>query len=173
MDEDMELLALQEALTEARTEIERLQVIAADREARAVELQAALTAAQQAIEQQGVEIEGLRAQVESLRTERVALQEAVAAAQEQAQVAVAKYREAVLTTSPELPADLVKGDTVTEIEASLAQARQVVTRVREHLEAQQGQRTAYIPVGAPSRLGPDLSGLSPQEKIALGLRHRS
>lgn len=96
----------------------------------------------------------------SVRDERDALKE-------QLNLAAAKYREAVLSASPEVPPDLVAGDSVEEVDRSLAAARKTVDAVRRQLAS----RTAAerVPAGAPARSGPDLSALSPREKIALAL----
>jgi hypothetical protein len=80
---------------------------------------------------------------------------------------VTLYRTSLLTAEPEIPEELVHGGTVEEIEASLALARQMVEQVRSQLEAQASQER--LPFGAPMRSSPDLSVLSPQEKILLGL----
>lgn len=172
MDENPELIALQERLDEARAEIERLQLVAADREAQNVELREALAAAQQEVQHQAAESETLRTQLAALQAEAGALREMVTTAQEQVRLAAAKYREAVLAASPELPAELVTGDSVEEIEAALARVRQIVTRIREHLEAK-AQAAAHVPAGAPPRSVPDFSDLTPQEKIIFGLRRDS
>ena len=74
----------------------------------------------------------------------------------------------MLATQPDLPADLVEGDTVEEVDVAVARARQTVAQIRQHLEQQaQAQR---VPAGAPARGGPDPSALTPGEKIRLGLR---
>jgi len=82
--------------------------------------------------------------------------------------AVVKYRAAVLTSAPEIPAELVKGDSIDEIDASLEQARGIVSKVRQQLEAE--AEANKVPTGAPERTPQDLSALSPAEKIAYALR---
>lgn len=84
--------------------------------------------------------------------------------------AVALYRTSLLAAEPEIPEEMVQGTTVEEIEMSLARARQMVEQVRSQLEAQASQER--VPFGAPMRSAPDLSSLSPQEKILLGLSRR-
>ena len=80
-------------------------------------------------------------------------------------VAVAKYREYLLAQHPEIPPELVKGNTIEEINSSFLEAQKVVERVHQHLEES-------IPAGAPARSGIDISALSPREKIEYGLRRR-
>ena len=64
----------------------------------------------------------------------------------------------------------MRGDTLAEVEESFTQARQVVERVRNQLEA----RTYHerIPTGAPTRASASLSTLSAREKIAHALAQR-
>ena len=85
----------------------------------------------------------------------------------QVEKAVACYRSLLLATAPDVPQELVKGETVEEVEASFEAARDMVERIRQKLEAQvAGER---VPAGAPPRSAPDLSTLSPKEKILYGL----
>ncbi len=82
-------------------------------------------------------------------------------------VAVAKYRAAVLASAPGIPEELVEGDTVEKIDVSLALASGIVSRIRQQLDAEAAARN--VPAGAPPRTPPDLSALSPAEKIAYAL----
>jgi hypothetical protein len=82
--------------------------------------------------------------------------------------AVAKYRAALLATAPEIPQELVKGESIDEIDASLEQARGIVSKVRHQLESE--AEANKVPTGAPERTPQDLSALSPAEKIAYALR---
>ncbi|MFH0941725.1 MAG: hypothetical protein V1823_01705 [Chloroflexota bacterium] len=81
--------------------------------------------------------------------------------------AAASYRTLIIAAHPEIPEDLISGQSVEEIEASLEKARSLVSRVRQGLEmaATQGR----VPPGAPPRTVPDLSSLSPREKIQYGI----
>ena len=81
--------------------------------------------------------------------------------------ATARYREALLTAAPEVPAELVTGATPEEVEASLAQARGMVERIRSNLGAQLAEQR--VPTGAPIRSAPDVSALSARDKIAYAL----
>ena len=77
---------------------------------------------------------------------------------------VARYRTAALAAAPGVPAELVRGETVEEIETSLSAARDIVAGVRQQIDAEIAART--VPAGAPQRTPPDLSTLSPAQKIA-------
>ena len=81
--------------------------------------------------------------------------------------AVDKYRTAVLATAPGIPDELLKGETVEDIDASLEQARRIVLRVKQQLDSDVATRS--VPAGAPPRTPPDMSALSPTEKIAHAL----
>jgi len=52
--------------------------------------------------------------------------------------AARRYRELLLAGSPEVPAELVAGTTVEEVDASFAAARGVVQEVRRRIEEQAG-----------------------------------
>lgn len=99
-----------------------------------------------------------------------ALQREVASLREGLKLAAAKYRTLLLSQAPEVPEELVGGESVTEVDASFARAREVVEKVRLRLEARWSQER--VPAGAPPRGEPDLGGLSPQEKIAFALGQR-
>ena len=137
-----ELEELRAELAGAREEAARLAERLADREAWASEL------AQTAV--------ALRGDLQAAHTERTA--------------AVAHYREALLAAAPELPPELVTGDTVAAIEAAAQAARQVVARVREQVATAAVGRP--VPSGGVTRQPPDTSALSPSEKIRLGLAAR-
>jgi len=87
--------------------------------------------------------------------------------------AVARYREAALAAEPELPPELVAGQTVEEVDASLAAARRTVASIRQRLAEEAEPSTRGFPAGAPARLGGSLEGLSAAEKIARGLEQRA
>ena len=81
--------------------------------------------------------------------------------------AVDRYRTAVLATAPGVPDELLRGETVEDIDASLEQARRIVSKVRQQIENDAAAKS--VPAGAPPRTPPDMSGLSPAEKIAHAL----
>ncbi|MSQ22753.1 MAG: hypothetical protein EXR53_05550, partial [Dehalococcoidia bacterium] len=81
--------------------------------------------------------------------------------------ATAHYRQALLAAAPEIPEELVSGNSPEEVEASMARARQMVERIRSRIEAQIAEQR--LPTGAPIRSVPDISCLSAQEKIAYAL----
>ena len=77
--------------------------------------------------------------------------------------AVAAYRELIIQSNPGLLAELIVGETIDEVNESLKNARVLMERVRQEMEAEASK--TRIPAGAPQRTILDLSALSPREKI--------
>ncbi len=77
--------------------------------------------------------------------------------------AVASYKALVAQFNPEVPEELITGDTIEAINESLEKAETLISRVRQGLEAE--ITAGKVPAGAPVRTPPDLSALSPREKI--------
>jgi chromosome segregation ATPase len=145
--------ALREQLEAARSQIARLEAAASDADG----LRTALDEANARVEAATGEASSLRAQVEE--------------ASERERTAAVRYRDLAMRAEPELPAEMIAGDSVDAIDASIVAAREVVTRVRSHIESQ--AQAARVPAGAPQRGERDLSGLSPQQKIRFGLEQRA
>ncbi len=158
---DEEVLLLEEQLAAAHADIERLQTALSEAEARAATGESALTDLRRQLAAAGERETATAAEVEALR-------QAVAAADARGASAAARYREAVLAHEPSLPADLVAGETVEDVDAAVERARQTVAQVRQRIE--QEAASQRVPAGAPVRSAPDLSDLSPSEKIRLGLQ---
>ncbi len=135
------------------SEVEGLRQVLLDKER-------LLASLEEELERGEAENRRLRDEVERLRDEGER-------AQALAQDALARYRERLLASAPEVPEEMVKGQTVEELHSSLANAQDLVERVRRQLLAQSAAQR--VPSGAPIRRGPDLSTLSPAEKISLGL----
>jgi uncharacterized coiled-coil protein SlyX len=98
------------------------------------------------------------------------LKQSLAGLEESRAKAIASYRELVVRSNTDLPEELIVGDSVEEIDRSLASARALIDRVRERLETEIAG--ARIPAGAPLRAPADLSALSPQEKIQYAMGER-
>ena len=77
--------------------------------------------------------------------------------------AVTSYKALVAQFNPEVLEELITGDTIKAINESLEKAKTLVSRVRQGLEAE--ITAGKVPAGAPVRTPPDLSALSPREKI--------
>lgn len=164
---------IDDRLADSIAQIEALQVATADAEARAATARAELDEARR----QAAEVEEQMARISEEREaaygELSQTREALSTAQTAVREAAAKYRAAALAAAPDIPEDLVPdGEDIEEIDRRIEAARAIVNRVREKLEAQTAEqaRGLRVPAGAPVRRAPDLSGLSPDEKIRLGLQ---
>lgn len=158
-----EMAAMQEELEAARAELERLQVMAADREAQAAHLESQLADARAELDTARAEAEGRAKELDEASGRAQALEEQVRANAE-------RYRALTLEHSPELPEELVAGGSIEEIDAAVQRARVTVSKVRGHIESQ--AQAGRVPVGAPARSGPELSGLTTEQKVRYGLEHR-
>ncbi len=159
-----DLIDTDDRLADAGAEIERLQSQAADAEARAAHLEEVNRALQRQLDE---EVAAARAEAEAKHQQVVALEGQVEEQRQALTAAGQRYRELLLASNPEVPADLVRGESIEEVEASLEAARRTVLEVRSHLESE--AQAGRVPAGSPVRSGPDLSALSPQEKIRMGL----
>ncbi len=147
---DPETSALKEQLTDALAQVDSLQAAVADAEARATTEADRVAAIQSEQETARAENERLSARLRE---------------------AALKYREARLTAAPHIPADLVPGEVMEEIDEQLTAAERLVSEMRERMEKQRRQESPPIPAGSPVRRAPDYSGLPAAEKIKLGLQH--
>ena len=102
------------------------------------------------------EIAVLKQSLDETKRESVDLSKALAQA-------VAGYKALVIQANPGVLAELITGDTVEEVNESLKNAKALVERVRQEMEAEASK--TRIPAGAPQRAPMDLSSLSPREKI--------
>ena len=102
------------------------------------------------------EIADLKQSLNEVRGESVRLDNTLAEA-------VKAYRELTLQANPGVLAELITGDTVGDVDESLKNARTLMDKVRQEIEAVTSK--ARIPAGAPQRTPQDTSVLSPREKI--------
>ena len=94
----------------------------------------------------------------------------LAAVEAQASATIARYREMV-AASPGLVADMVRGDTIEEIDAAAEAARQAYATISRQIALQNEQVVSPgNPARSSSAAGAD--SLKPEAKIALGLRGR-
>jgi len=145
--EDLEDIKAQ--LEEEREAKAAAEAALADKDARIAELEASLSEAQQS--------------AESLRAEGAAISEA-------RDQAVARYLDAVRLANPAIPPDTIAGGTIEDIDASVQKARSIADSVRANLETQ--AKETRVPAGAPPRTEISVEGLSPREKIALGISRK-
>ena len=77
--------------------------------------------------------------------------------------AVNSYRTLITVNNTEIPAELIAGGSIEEIDSSLVKAKLLVGKIRQGLESEIA--ATRVPGGAPVRSEPDISNLSPIEKI--------
>ncbi|MFH1484533.1 MAG: hypothetical protein ABIH46_00535 [Chloroflexota bacterium] len=145
---------------EQRVEPESPDEVLTAKEARISELETSVAEMKASLVEQA---QGLAAQGEVLQ----AAQEEAEALKERLAQATAKFREALLAQAPEVPHELVTGESIEEIETTLASGKALVEQVKRQLESTVS--AGRVPAGAPARSGPDLSTLSPREKITYAL----
>lgn len=85
--------------------------------------------------------------------------------------AVESYLALSRAANPQVPAALIGGATIEEIDASCEKGRGLVEAVRESVlkEAAAKATAVKVPAGAPARGGISTEGMSAREKIAAGI----
>ncbi len=139
--------------TDRITELENLVV---EKEERLVKTNTRITELEQVI----VEKDG---EITSLKEKEAGLGEKLTITENFLVDAVSNYKNIVIKTNPGIPEELIGGDTIEAVDESLEKAKVLVDKVRQGLENE--VMLSKIPSGAPERNSPDLSGLSPREKI--------
>jgi chromosome segregation ATPase len=142
--EDLSIIKAE--LEEGRKAKAEIEAALADRAKRITELEASLNVVSQASEAAAAEL---------------------AAAKGASSKAVSKYLEAARALNSTIPKDVISGQTIEEIDASVEKAKAIANAVKANLEAQ--AKEAKVPAGAPTRSEISLEGLSPREKIAAGI----
>ena len=117
---------------------------------------ATIISLEQALAAKDAEIAALKQALGEVERKLTDLEEALAQA-------VASYKAQIVQNNPGVLAELITGNTVEEVNESLKNAQTLVERVRQEMEEEVSK--ARIPAGAPQRVPPDLSALSPREKI--------
>lgn len=119
-------------------------------------------------------LDDLRARAATLEAERDAARADLArlaaerdAARTRAAQAITAYRAAVMAGLPEPARALVTGDSVEAIDAAAATARRLVEAITAAARAE--SLATPVPNGGVVRQPPDLSALSPSEKIRQGI----
>jgi chromosome segregation ATPase len=139
-----------QAKTYAEEEMQRMETTLAVAQSRIAELESALSEAKQGSE--------------AALAETARLKDAEAAT-------VAKYREALLAAHPDIPQDLIQGDSISDLYASVEKAKATVEAVKATMQAEAA--ATKVPAGAPTRGAISTEGMSPREKIAAGISRQS
>lgn len=81
--------------------------------------------------------------------------------------AAGRYREVLLAGNPQVPPELVAGESIEALDAALESAKATVAAVIERATVGGAQAPPPVPVpaGAPVRSGPDTSAMTAEEKI--------
>jgi chromosome segregation ATPase len=103
------------------------------------------------------------AEIAGLKHNGGELEERCRTLEESLKEVVTGYKTLVIKSNPDIIEDLIIGDTIESINESLEKAKDLVSRIKQGVEAEISK--VKIPAGAPERSSPDLSSLSPAEKI--------
>ena len=141
---------------EAQGGVTELESLVAQKDEELTKTNARLVELEQVVAGKDSEIADLKQGTEELEERLTTLKNSLAEV-------VASYKAAVVQANPEVIEELISGDTIESINESLDKAKDLVSKVRQGVEAEIS--LAKIPAGAPERTSPDLSTLSPREKI--------
>ena len=153
---DEEIQALQAELESTKAELEG---VGAEKGALASELEtkgAAIAELEQVVADRDSEVAALKQAVDKSDEALTGIRDSLAQA-------VSSYRALVVQANPDVLDELISGDSVEAINQSVEDAQRFIFKVKQGLEAEAAR--ARVPVGAPQRTMPDLSALSPREKI--------
>jgi DNA repair exonuclease SbcCD ATPase subunit len=143
-----DIAAVKAQLEEEQKAKTALEEAMAEKDAKLAELEAALSEAKQGSEASATEL----ASVKEARDE-----------------AVSKYLGMAKASNPQVPQDIISGETIAEIDASVEKGKGLVSAVKKTLESETA--AAKVPAGAPTR-GETTEGMSNKEMIAAGLRQK-
>ena len=134
------------------------------------EEQAAKAAAEAALVERDARITALEASLSEAKQGSEAVAAELVSIKEAHGLAVGKYLGAVKAANPTIPLDIIAGATIEEIDTSVEKAQSIATAVKASLEAQ--AKEARVPAGAPNRESTSIDGLSPREKIVVGIQQK-
>ena len=116
----------------------------------------------------GGDLQAREEEIATLKTESETKDVSLTQLQATLDGALAEYKSLVVSANPLFSEELIQGNTLDEIKASVEKANAVVGKVKASLESQANLTT--IPAGAPAATPVDLSALSTREKITRGLQ---
>lgn len=152
-----------EGLEALKARIAELEGLVAEKEAEISAKDIRLSEAEARIAELEQMVAERDSELAALKQATAELDEALADAKNALAQAVASYRALVVEANPDIPDELITGDSIAAINQSLENARALISRVKQVLEAEAAR--TRVPTGAPQRTPPDLSALSPREKI--------
>ena len=131
------------------------------------EEQKAKAALEQAISEKDAKLAELETSLSEAKKESEAITAALKEARDQA---VSKYRDMAKALNPTIPQDIIAGETIEEIDASIEKGKALVASVKQYLESEASK--AKVPAGAPTRGAISVEGMTPKEKIAYGIQQK-
>ena len=143
-------------LEQTRARIGELENLLARRDEELVSKASRISELEQIIAERDDQIAALKQSVAELEQKLTDLNDALTRA-------VASYKALAIKSNPGVPEELITGDTIEEIDESLANAQILIDKVRQGLETEIA--AVKVPAGAPQRAPLDISALSPREKI--------
>ena len=102
-------------------------------------------------------------EIAALKKSEGELKEKLSAVSKSLTAAIVRYKDRVVQSNPEITEELISGDTIEAVDISLEKAISLIGRVKKSVEKEISH--IKVPAGAPGRRIPDLSTLSPREKI--------
>ena len=148
-----ELEAIKAQLAEEQQAKAALEEAAAGKDSRIAELEGALSEAKQASEAKGKELLAKETDVKTLMEVR--------------DETITKYLTMARALNPNIPAGIIGGATIQDIDASVEKGKAVVEAVKKAIESEAA--AARVPAGAPTRAAISTEGMSPREKITAGI----
>ena len=149
-----ELEAIKASLEEEKALRAAVELAMEEKDARIVELEAEITQVTETLNGKTVEMEEATTKLSNVSS---VLGDAVS-----------KYLEVTRTSNPAVPADIITGDTIEEINQSLDKGRSIVATVKKTIETEAAAGT--VPAGAPERGEVGLEGMTAREKISAGIK---
>jgi len=143
-----DIAAVKAQLEEEQKAKSTLEEAMTEKDAKLAELEAALSEAKQGSEASTAKL----ASVKEARDE-----------------AVSKYLGMAKASNPQVPQDMISGETIEEIDSSVEKGKVLVAAVKKTLESEAA--AAKVPAGAPTR-SESTEGMSNKEMIAAGLRQK-
>ena len=129
----------------------------------------ARSALEQAMAEKDARLADLNAALSEAKSQSEASAADLASVKEARDQAVTKYLGMAKASNPQVPEDMISGETIEEIDASVEKGKGLVSAVKKTLESETA--AAKVPAGAPTR-GETTEGMSNKEMIAAGLRQK-
>jgi chromosome segregation ATPase len=159
-----------------REQVEQLQASLAEEKAKsaaAIEeatkpLTERITSLEQDLEAKTTDIQAKNEELNAVKAQLSEKDTGFALLASEKDTAVEAYRDLILKTNPVIPADMITGTSIADVNASLENATGLVNRIKAKVDENKADNS--IPAGAPGRTEPDISSMSTREKISYGLQ---